>query len=232
MNLVITRMGILKKLDNISIEQFKKYWLEVHAPIAAKIPNLLKYHQNHVVNSAQLGIEYRRSSHIVDGFSQLWFSNLEDMQEGFSSEIVELIDKDEKKFIGQLSLVTVKQNIVIPVINDKPLIKRMSLLKRRPDVDKKTFQYEWAEVHSEYLKAMPNVKGYIQNHIISNDDMRKTSNLLIDSKIDGIVELWFEDVKSLEEAFGSENGQKTMAHASTFIEEISTFLVETHEIID
>ncbi len=227
---MFTRIGILQKLDGISTETFQKHWLEVHGPIAAKIPGLRKYNQNHVIDSTQLGIEYPRSMGSVDGFSQLQFANAQSMQAGFSTDVTEQLINDEKKFIGQLSIVTVEPNVVIPVASDKPLIKRMSILKRRPDVDEETFRYEWEEVHAEYLKKMPNVKGYIQNHIIKSDVKREGLESIPNLQIDGIVELWFEDIKSLEEAFGSEVGQKTMAHAQTFIEEISTYLVETHEI--
>jgi hypothetical protein len=44
--------------------------------------------------------------------------------------------------------------------------------------------------------------------------------------IDGIVELWFENTETLNSAFASPQGVKTMQHATTFIDEITTFLVD------
>jgi hypothetical protein len=49
--------------------------------------------------------------------------------------------------------------------------------------------------------------------------------------IDGIVELWFDDAESINNAFGSAIGKETMAHAATFIGEITTFLVETVTVV-
>ena len=49
--------------------------------------------------------------------------------------------------------------------------------------------------------------------------------------IDGIVELWFESPQTLEAAFASPAGQRTMAHAKTFLAEITAFLVEEHRIV-
>jgi hypothetical protein len=49
--------------------------------------------------------------------------------------------------------------------------------------------------------------------------------------IDGIVELWFESPTTLEAAFASPQGQRTMAHAKTFLAEITAFLVVEHRIV-
>lgn len=230
---MITRMGILRKSTNLSVDEFRRHWAEVHGPIAARhITGLLRYHQNHIVDSVQRGIEYQRTSHEVDGFSQLWFESTESMQQSINPEVLEILDEDEKQFIGQLSLITVKPNIIVPVTSGKSLIKRMSILKRRPDIDSQTFKQEWADVHAEYVKKLPGIQGYIQNHIIDSSIKRKSSVELVDAQIDGIVEMWFEDIETLEQAFQSEAGEKCMEHAKTFISEISTYLVEARIIIE
>lgn len=227
---MIVRMGILCKPENITSEDFRKYWLEVHGPIASKIPELRRYHQNHVINSDQLGINYTRGSQTVDGFSQLWFDNLASMKRSSTPNVIKMLSKDEKRFIGNMQLILAEQNVVIPVSNDEPLIKRMSLLKRRPDIDIEVFKNEWAEVHSELLKAMPGVKGYTQNLVIDRSTNRGPA-AYEDIPIDGIVELWFKNTESLKASFASTAGKKAMEHAEKFISEITTFIVETHKIV-
>ena len=49
--------------------------------------------------------------------------------------------------------------------------------------------------------------------------------------IDGIVELWFETTDTLNAAFSSPQGVETMQHATTFIDEITTFLVEPFVVV-
>ena len=49
--------------------------------------------------------------------------------------------------------------------------------------------------------------------------------------IDGIVELWFADAETLDAAFASPAGQVTMAHAMTFLSEITAFLVTERRIV-
>jgi hypothetical protein len=45
------------------------------------------------------------------------------------------------------------------------------------------------------------------------------------------VELWFEDTKTLEAAFASPARRTTMAHAKTFLDEITAFLVVEHRVV-
>ena len=227
---MIVRIGIMRKKDGMPAREFHKYWYEMHGPMASKIPGIINYTQNHVTDSTQLGINFARGSIAVDGFSQLWFEDKEKMEKGFS-EMAQVLPKDEEKFIGDIKIIVAMQNVIKPAPLDKPLIKRMSILKRRPDIDFETFQYEWNKVHAEHVLSMPGIEGYTQNLVIDNSIKKEISTEYNDVSIDGIVELWFRDIETLESAFKSPNGQTTMKHASTFLEEISTFVVEPHQII-
>ena len=200
-------------------------------PLAAKLPGLRRYHQNHVVDREQRGIDYARGSHDFDGISELWFDDLPSMQRAFSSDLVEEVAADEASFIGDLKLVTAIQHQVVPVPKGARLIKRMSTLKRRPDVSLETFQHEWFQVHSVLVKRLPEVKGYTQNLIFDRAHGRGKPASYDELPIDGIVELWFSDRESLDAGFNSPAGKTLMTHAEEFIAEISTFLVETHEVV-
>ncbi len=233
---MIVRMGILRKKDGLTTESFRQHWSDVHGPIAAQISGLRRYCQNHVVDSMQRGFSYPRGQDVIDGFSQLWFADLASMQRSLDPETCRMLVEDEANFIGSLKLVVAEQNIVIPVATGRPLLKRMSTLKRRADVSPEKFKHEWFNVHSELVKRLPQVMGYTQNLILerSVEKEGKSSDMAAtydDIPIDGIVELWFEDMASLETAFASPDGRMLMEHATEFIAEISTFVVETHEVI-
>lgn len=78
---------------------------------------------------------------------------------------------------------------------------------------------------------MPGVSGYRQN-VGSQRELVKGQPCGYDQlPIDGIVELWFEDPTTLDAAFASSQGQKTMAHAKTFLSEITAFLVQERRIV-
>ncbi len=227
---MIVRMGILEKKEGLTTQAFRTLWFDGHGPLAAKIPGLRKYHQNLVISSAQLGIKYARGSQVIDGFSELWFDDVSSMERGVS-DVLRQLAEDKARFIGRLQLIVAEQNVVIPVTADKPVIKRMSVLKRLPGVSAETFKREWFEVHSDLVRAMPGVKGYTQNLITERFIERGKPAPYEEMMIDGIVELWFRDVPALEAAFASPAGQKAQAHAKTFIGEVTTFLVETHVVV-
>ena len=86
-----------------------------HGPLAAKLPGLRRYHQNHVVDREQRGITYARGALDFDGFSELWFDDLPSMQAAFAAEKqVKELGEDEARFIGDLKLITAIQHVVIP----------------------------------------------------------------------------------------------------------------------
>jgi len=228
---VIVRMGLLQKRSEISNQDFRSHWRDRHGSIAAKLPGLRRYHQNHVFDRQQRGITYARGSSDFDGFSELWFDDLPSMQAALASEQVEKLAEDEKSFIGEIKFITAIQHVVIPKPTDVPLIKRMSTLKRRADVSAEKFKAEWFDVHSLLVKRLPQVKGYTQNLIFDRSHGRGKPAKYEDLPIDGIVELWFTDTDSLNAGFALDAGKTLMTHATEFLAEISTFLVETHEVV-
>jgi uncharacterized protein (TIGR02118 family) len=224
-------MGLLQKRPDLSSHAFRSYWRDSHGPLAANLPGLRRYHQNHVVDREQRGITYTRGGHDFDGFSELWFDDVPSMSAAFATEQVQRLGEDEDRFIGELKLITAIQHVVVPKPAGVPLIKRMSTPRRRADVSSEKFKSEWFDVHSFLVKRLPEVKGYTQNLIFDRSHARRRPATYDELPIDGIVELWFADVDSLNAAFASDAGKTLMTHASEFIAEISTFLVETHEVV-
>ena len=70
----------LKRKPGMDIEEFRRYWLDVHGRIALKLPRLRRYVQSHVLPSA-----YAEGEPLHDGFAQLWFDNRNDLREAFHS---------------------------------------------------------------------------------------------------------------------------------------------------
>jgi hypothetical protein len=224
-------MGLISKKPNWSSGDFYNHWLNHHGPLVRNAPGLSQYWQNHVVDHVQRGIDFARDPWDFDGFSQLWIS---DPQRPFGEgELPQRIIEDENHFLGRLHIVTVKQTPVVELPADaarSELKKRISLIRRWPDLSEQDFLDEW-KVHADLVRTMPGVKGYRQNAVIQRELQKGTQCSYDDLPIDGIVEFWFESTDSLEAAFKSEAGLKTMNHAKTFLSGITAFLVEEHRII-
>jgi uncharacterized protein (TIGR02118 family) len=228
---VIVRSGLIRKKADWSGEDFRRYWRERHGALAARLPGLGRYEQNHVVDSVQRGIAYTRGPEQLDGFSMLCFDSEDAMRAAIATEAGRALVADEDHFIGDLRIVALDQVAVIPVATDRPLLKRMSLLRRLPEVSPERFKHEWREEHARLVKRVSGVRGYRQNLIVHREAPKGTVVGYEGMPIDGIVELWFDDAASLDAAFATPQGVTLMAHAREFIGEITTFLVETHVVV-
>lgn len=228
---MIVRSGLLQKHPSWSPEAFRSHWREHHADLAARLPGLRRYEQNHVVDSAQRGFSYPRGPEQLDGFSMLWFDDEQAMKAALASEAGKALVADEHHFIGHLRIVTIDQVEVIAPATDRPLLKRMSLLRRLPDVTPETFRYEWRDEHARLVKRIAGVRGYRQNLITAREVPKGVLVGYEALPIDGIVELWFDDADSINQSFSSPQGVTLMTHAREFIGEISTFLVERHVVV-
>jgi hypothetical protein len=140
---------------------------------------------------------------------------------------------DEQRFLGDLHILTASQHVVVNVPEEpkrSALLKRISTLKRRPDITEDDFRRDWV-AHRDLVKKMPGVAGYRQNVVIARERTKGQPCNYHDLPIDGIVELWFESPAILEAAFSSPAGRVTMAHAKTFLVEITAFVVAEQRLV-
>jgi uncharacterized protein (TIGR02118 family) len=228
------RMGLIRKKPQWTVQQFQEYWRGTHGPLAAQLPNLREYWQNAVTDRLQRGIDFPRGPWDFDGFSQLWFDDAQQADSAFKDgELAAKLIADEKHFLGDLHIVTAAQHVVVPVPAEPQrgaLLKRISTLKRRPDINEEDFRREWI-VHRDLVTQMPGVSGYRQNVVIARERIKGQPCGYEDLPVDGIVELWFESTATLEAAFSSPSGRTTMAHAKTFLAEITAFVVIEHRVV-
>ena len=229
---MISRYGIMQKRDDMTTEQFAKHWKEVHGPIVTKMDGIRHYRQNLVTNTSQLGIGFAtRSPLVADGFSELCYDSIADMEKGMASQATDA-QADIPLFLKDCQMVVALKRKVIPVPDNypRPLIKRMTFLKRKPEISAEAFVWEWLGLHAEMVKFMPYVVGYHQNVIV--DRIIGGKSVSYDQlPYDGIVEFWFENVEQLEACFASPAYSYTGTHGKPFLDTMTTFLVEETPIL-
>jgi uncharacterized protein (TIGR02118 family) len=101
---------ISKKAD-MSIEEFQRYWREVHAPIAGAIPGVRRYVQSHVVPATYAG----ERAPGFDGCAELWWDSMESMQAAMGSPEVRAALEDERNFIDHTRVASfiTTENVVV-----------------------------------------------------------------------------------------------------------------------
>jgi len=231
---VNVRMGLIRQKPDWTTDEFRAYWRDKHGPLAARASNLREYWQNPVTDRLQRGIDFARGPWDFDGFSQLYFDDALQADHAFAkSDMAAALIADEKRFLGELHIITTEQHVVVPVPappKREALLKRISTLKRRRDVSEDDFRREWI-VHRDLVVKMPGIAGYRQNVVIARERVKGQPCGYEELPIDGIVELWFEDATTLESAFRSDAGRATMKHAQTFLGEITAFVVQEHRVL-
>jgi len=228
----VVRMGLLSRRPQVSPEAFARYWREVHGPLAARLPGLRAYSQNLVTDASQLAIAHARGGWALDGISQLRFDSLDAMEAAAASPEMAPIGPDNDRFAVLEGILVTRPNPVVPVAPG-PLVKRMSLLRRRPDIDAARFREEWFGFHAEAVGRFPGLAGYTQNLVVARrpaagSEGRTGYDAL---PVDGVVEMWFRDVADLRAAFASPAAEVSQRHALDFIAEITTFLVQDRQVL-
>ena len=101
----------LRRMDGMSLAEFRQYWLKVHGSLGSKLPGLRRYVQSHLIDEAYL---YANPSY--DGVAQLWFDNADAMRAAFESPAGKALAADGPKFIDTSALryFVAQEHVVIP----------------------------------------------------------------------------------------------------------------------
>jgi uncharacterized protein (TIGR02118 family) len=90
---------LLRRKDGISRADFRRHWLEVHGPIALRLPGLKHYIQNHPAGDDPP----------ADGVAELWFDSPADMQAAFTSDVAAEAARDAPNFLSDQQVLVVEE---------------------------------------------------------------------------------------------------------------------------
>lgn len=84
---------LFKRRPDMTAEEFRRYWREVHAPIGTALPGLRRYVQNHVSATLDgLPAPY-------DGFAELWFDDMSSLEQALASPESQAAMSDSANFL-------------------------------------------------------------------------------------------------------------------------------------
>lgn len=96
---------LLRKKDEMTNEDFAKYWLETHAPLARQMPGLRKYVVNVVRRPPNRDPDYH-------GLVEMWYDDVNGMKEAFASPQGQATQKDTEKFASKLTTLYVDEHLI------------------------------------------------------------------------------------------------------------------------
>ena len=91
-------IALLKAGPGMTREEFARRWIDAHAPLTLRFPNLKGYRMNIPLDEYQ-EIEGELP---YDGTAELWWDSLEEMQADYASSEAEAAVADVKTFTSEL----------------------------------------------------------------------------------------------------------------------------------
>ena len=109
---MIKSLSLLVRKDGMTHEQFMKHWVEIHAPLALKVPGLRRYVQTHLVEERKRP-DIPSSDVEIDGVAELWYDDRESMARSMATPEAKTLYADGALFIGRIKSFTTEEKVII-----------------------------------------------------------------------------------------------------------------------
>lgn len=105
---MIKLVYIVHARDDVSPEEFHRYWLEEHGPLVTSVAEAIKarkYVQSHTIDTPlnQVLVDSRGMAPIHQGITEVWWDSIDDLQAALATEAGaeagQRLLEDEAKFI-------------------------------------------------------------------------------------------------------------------------------------
>ena len=209
---------VLRRKEELSLEEFQRYWREQHGPLVARYANTMRvrrYVQSHTMDSeANETMQASRGTMTAyDGVADLWWDSETDLAalgttpEGQAAAL-ELFE-DEAKFIDfsrSVFYLTTEvpqvnptpENIVAKV--DSPIVKLCFFVNHLDNLTLADAQFYWRNNHGPLIRsqaAVTAIQRYIQVHRIESPFNNTGANPrgIMEEPFMGHAELWYNQIE-------------------------------------
>jgi uncharacterized protein (TIGR02118 family) len=109
------------------------------------------------------------------------------------------------------------------------VIKRVSLIARKPEILHEEFVNHWVEIHAPMARACPGISRYALTIVNSSSTRKDVAAFEI--QVDGIAELWFKDQAAFDLYQNSPATKRLRDDGATFIGREIDFVTEERVVI-
>jgi uncharacterized protein (TIGR02118 family) len=103
------------RLPGLTLDEFFDHWQHVHGPMAAAVPHVRRYTQNHAIKEA-----YGKRDITHDGWAEIWFDSLEAMHQCYATPEWQALRDDCKTLFTQPMGVGVARELVQKEVGAEP----------------------------------------------------------------------------------------------------------------
>ena len=207
---MITAISLMQRRDDVSLNQFRRHWLDVHGPLVCTFPVLRHYAQCHVLESPATNAVAR--SMRIDGFPILTFANDEDRARAYASAAMAACNEDSKLFVGAVARVMTEPDDIVPMNEHGG---RARLIVLYPDgMDRASIAQ-----HVHQLCAMPRLRGLRRYTVLQQGKATNSTIPHLQINAAAMAQAWFDSLVDLE-----------CAAAGAEIPGVASFSCEEHRL--
>ncbi len=93
---------LLSRRDDMTAEDFRHWWLDEHAPLAAQLPGVRRITFNLVDDATE-----------VDGVSELWFDSRDDFDAAYATDVGKAVAADSMAHVRSRTRLFVSEHAVV-----------------------------------------------------------------------------------------------------------------------
>lgn len=103
----VKNIEFVNRRADMPLDAFRRYWREVHGPLASKIPVIRRYEQNHLC----LDVYEDQAAPPYDGLAITWFDSTAEMKRGATTQAYDDTRADERNFLpaGHLPIIITRE---------------------------------------------------------------------------------------------------------------------------
>ena len=200
----------LKRRTGLLQPRFFAWWLGQHRALAEQLPGLHWYTIS-LAAGAQDGP--------FDGMAELWFDDLAAADAAFASPAGQAARADADGHVARRERLNLTEHTIIDHPTP-PRFKYTAGLKRHADMTREAFAHWWLERHVPYVKRFPDLRKYRVSLVESGPE----------TVIDGLAEVWFDDMATLRRVTASEVVKEAQRHSVAHTSDRIRLVVEEHRI--
>ena len=223
----VVRMGLIKRLASLTRDEFGDHWRGPHGLFAANIPNLQRYHQNHVVRRLTVGGLPDRWN--LDGLSELWFDSLDTMSRSIASPAYATLASDTPTVMTMPGVIAGTQELVggHGEVVDR-LGKLMMVLGRRRELAPDAFLRSWRALSASVCSVI--CVAAVTNTVVSHRESEPGRTVPYEMlPIDLVAEFWFGRDTAADEFLERDPFRSSVI---ALAENVSAYAMRTYVIVD
>jgi uncharacterized protein (TIGR02118 family) len=210
---MISRFIFVVPKPGMKETDFFRYWKTIHAPLGAKIPQVLGYR----ICCRQVVSEIP-ATHPYWGAAEVWLRDGEAaLAMAKSKEYIDGARVDEPNWLAFWAMMALDTQAHVlsgglAEASNPGSVKILALVKRKPGMPLSAFRDYSLSVHGQLDLSLPGLRRYIQGHVL--DGWYEVG----EPPFDCVSQLWFDNLAAVGSALRSNQNRRSSEDLASFVD--------------